>query len=135
MSYVPKYVLKRLIPADAVKLEKNVLKVKVVNILMPLPLSEIPGNFLDILEVKLDGEIVLNRTKPELFSKASIIHNDQTYPLKDIKNINGGVMPVGDIFYIVFPNFRNFKVGDTHKIEFNINIASGVSIEFERTIC
>ena len=135
MTYVPKYVLKRLIPPDSVKLEGAVLKVKVVNILMPLPLSEIPGNFLDILSVKLDGEVVLNRTMPDLYNKASIIHNNTTYALKDIKTINGGVMPVGDEFTIVFPNFRNFKVGETHKIEFNIDIASGVSIEFERTIC
>ena len=53
MSYVPKYVLKRMIPNDAVKLVGDSVEVTLINLIMEIPASEIPnyvGRLIDTYE-------------------------------------------------------------------------------------
>ena len=134
MSYVPKYVLKRLIPEKAVKLVGGDIQVEMVNVLTPIPFSMIPGEFVDLVEIKVDDKVVVDSSKPEVAEKAKIIWNGKDYALKNIKEVADGTLPVGDKMTIVIPNIFGFKVGETHTMELTVKIDSPINIKFERTI-
>lgn len=136
MSYVPKYIIKRLIPMDGVKLDAatNTLSIKLVNVLSPLPLADIPGDFLDLLDVKIDGKEIVNRSHPELYPELKLKWKDQVVPMKDIKSLAGGTLPVGDELMIMLPNKMGFKVGEKHTVLFTLKLDSPIQVEFERTI-
>lgn len=132
--FVPKYVLKRLVPEDGLKLVGDNIVLNVVNVITPIPFSQIPGEILDILEVKLDDEVMISNTKRELAKEMSIKWKEQTYKIEKIKEVGDGTLPVGDTFQIIMPNKKNWKKGDKHSMELTIKIDSPVSIKIERSV-
>jgi hypothetical protein len=132
--FVPKYVLKRLVPEDGLKIVGETVVLNVVNVITPIPFSQIPGEILDILEIKLDDEVVISSTKRDLAKKMTIKWNNQTYSIERIKDVGDGTLPVGDKFEISMPNAKKWKKGEKHSLELTIKIDSPISIKIERTV-
>jgi hypothetical protein len=126
MGYVPKYILKRLIPKDAVKKVEGGVEVTAINVITPIPSSQIPGDPLDIVDIKING---VEMTKPEKESVKMRI-NDTDLTLAKLREF--GDIPVGAKMVFTFPTTK-FKVGDEVTIDLAIPLVN-VAINFTRTI-
>ena len=135
MSYIPKYITKRLIPSDSVKLEGNSIKVKFINVISPINVEGAPNNIKDFIELKIDGELVYSKDKNTLGADVLIEYKGKTFTLDNLKQLGeNGIIATGDSLSIVAPNFKNFKVGEKHTIIFSLNLKRGFSFEIERTL-
>lgn len=134
MSYIPKYILKRMVPKDAVKLEGDKIVIDVTNVISPINIDEIPDNVQDYLEVKLDGETILSGEKPELFKGLKISWEDKEFTIDNIKDAIGLTIPVGGKLRIEFPNSIGVKSGEEHEVEVIIKADNPINIKVKRTI-
>ena len=89
MSYIPKYIIKRLIPEDAVKIDGELLKIKMVNVISPISIDEVPDDVLNYLEVKVDDEVVLDASKTDMAAGMKLLWQDQEFTLDNIKEAQG----------------------------------------------
>jgi hypothetical protein len=108
MSYVPKYVLKRMVPKDAVKLVGGNIEISMINLIMDIPVSEIPnyvGNLLEKMEYTFDNLV------------------------------EAGVIPTNSKMKFVVPNVKGLKVGETHVFGINLKIPElPINTEIEREV-
>ena len=117
MTTFPKYMVKRLIPEDAVKLVGNEIQVTIVNVLANIPFNKMPDNFTKSIVVKVDNEVVASADKPELIGKAKLIVKGKAYPFDKINGIEIGELPAGESMAVALPNVKGFKKGETHAFE------------------
>jgi hypothetical protein len=134
MSYLPKYILKRLIPKNAVKLDDNMLKVELTNIVSPVPIGELPGSLRDILTIILDDEVVFSPTKQELMDDVRILVDGEEFTIDNIKESGGGVIMLGAKLTFMVPNKFGFAIGETHKMKITADIDPRIELEFKREI-
>jgi len=133
-AYVPKYFVKRLIPSDAVTLENDVIRVKFMNVFYRIPNGVAPKNLKEYITVKIDGKIIFSRADRNLESKVWVEHNGQKYNLDELQKIGNGTIPLGDSLVIVMQNVFNFKKGETHRIEFDLDYKKPFRLDMERTL-
>lgn len=126
MSYVPKYIIKRAVPKDAVKLVGKEIQINLINVFTPLTIDEIPDNYLDYIGVSIDGEA------QDLMKGFTLKAEGKTFTHKNIKEVLGMTLPVGGILQIIFPNMKNLTKGSTHNFEVKY---TSTLIPFEREIC
>jgi hypothetical protein len=126
MSYVPKYVLKRMIQQDGLKKVEGGVQLTMVNVLMPIPLDQVPGEILEFLVIKIDGREL---TKDEM-SKMKIDLDGKLYTFNTLKEVL--TIPVGAQVKFFLPT-TEAKVGQEVKIEILV-AAANVNIEFTRTV-
>ena len=117
MTTFPKYMIKRLIPEDAVKLAGSEIQVTIVNVLATIPFDRMPENFMKSIVVKVDNEVVASADKPELISKAKLIVKGTAYAFDKIKGVEIGELPPGETMIVAIPNMKNYKKGETHAFE------------------
>ncbi len=125
MSYVPKYVLKRLFPEDAFKEVAGGVELLLKNILTTIPVDQIPGNPLDLIDIKINGVALTTDEK----AKISIDFEGNKFMLGNIQT--AGPIPVGAELKFFFPS--SMKKGDAAKLEITVDLVN-VHIEVERTI-
>lgn len=126
MSYVPKYIMKRLVPQDAVKLVEGGVEIDVVNVISPIPADQIPGDPADIIDVKINGTALTKEEK----SKVSITIDGNKIMFPDFTQ--AGTVPVGAKLVFFFPT-SNYKKGEEVTVALSVSIVN-VNIEFTRTI-
>ncbi|MHA1733766.1 MAG: hypothetical protein ACTSU5_17605 [Promethearchaeota archaeon] len=133
MSYIPKYILKRMVPMDAVKAEEGGVVITFINVISPLTIDDIPEdiNPLDYLEVKVDGEDI----PKEDLAKLKIEAPDEgiSLTMDNFKDALGKTLPVGGKLFIHFPTDK-LKAGETHDVEINIKTDNPISIKLTRTV-
>ncbi len=133
MSYIPKYILKRMIPKDAVSIDGDDIVVAMTNVISPISIDEIPEDVLNYLEVKVDGDIVISGDQPEAGKSLRIKWEDKTFTLDNIDEAIGETLPVGGKMTIMFKN-PGLKSGDTHEFEVTIKADNPINIKFKRAI-
>ena len=126
MSYVPKYVLKRMVAPDGLKAVEGGVQLTLVNVIMPIPLDQVPGEVLDFLTIKVNGKEL---TREEM-AKIQIDWEGKKYTFMNIKDAL--TIPVGAQIKFFLPTL-DVKVGQNVKIEILIP-AVNVNIEFERVV-
>src|SRR6056297_252637 len=129
MSYIPKYILKRMIPKDAIKLDGDDVVINVTNVISPISIDEIPEDVLNYLEVKVDGDVVLSGAKPDLADGLKLIWEDKTFTLDNIQDAVGETLPVGGKMKIVFPNAIGLASGEEHEVEVTIKTDNPINIK------
>ena len=133
MSYIPKYIIKQLIPEDAVKINGELLKIKMVNVISPISIDEVPDDVLNYLEVKVDDEVVLDASKTDMAAGMKLLWQDQEFTLDNIKEAQGQTLPVGGELTVVLPN-PGLEIGSTHKFAVTIKTDNPINVEFEREV-
>jgi hypothetical protein len=123
---MPKYIIKRAIPADAVKIVGKEIEIKLINVFSPLTIDEIPDNYLDYIGVSIDGEA------QDLTKGFALKAEGKTFSHKNIKEALGMTLPVGGILQITFPNLKNLAKGSTHNFDVKY---TDTHIPFDRQIC
>ena len=138
MPTFPKYMVKRLVPENAVTLVGDELHVKIVNVLATIPFEKVPDHFIKLSTIKVDGEVVISPDKPELVDKVKLVVRGKAYPITGIKDIEGGDLPPGETMELVVPNVKKFAKGETHSLEATLydrpKKADPLVIAFERKI-
>lgn len=129
MSNIPKYIIKRMIPKDGVKLIGNELVFTVVNVLSPWTIDEVPDDVLNYLAAKVDN------ISQDLSKGFSIKTEEKTYTLKNVKEALGSTFPVGGIMTLTLPNHMKLTKGSTHTFDITIKLNNPIQIQFEREIC
>lgn len=136
MSYIPKYIIKRLITENGVQLEGDMLKFTLVNVISPITIDEIPEDFLNFIEIKIDDKVVLNGTDQKANGdKMHLKFVDKEFTVQTFKQALGLIIPVGGTGVVKFPNVLNLEKGSTHKFAVTIKLNNPVNIEFERKVC
>jgi len=138
MSYVPKYILKRIVPMDAVANydldgdgTADHVGVKYVNVISPMqiPADIDPSYLLSQLKgIWLDGE------KIENVESGLIIYEGKRYAIDNIQEAAGQTIPVGGSFLIMIQYPGGLSEG-MHKIKLTTEYNSQESsTELEREI-
>jgi len=130
MSYIPKYILKRMIPKDAIKaLDDGGVEIKMINVISPITIDEVPDNLLDYIEAKLDG----NEVSKDLIAKTELEFENDKYQLSNAKEALGKTIPVGGNLIIRIPGV-GVKAGEEHEVEVIIKTDNPIDIKVKRTI-
>jgi len=129
MSYIPKYILKRMLPKDCVKSTDEGLKIQMINVISPITIEEIPDNVLDYLEVVIDGNPVGNDVK----EKIEVGFEGEKATFGTLKNYIGRTIPVGGTLDIFIP-VKGLKSGEEHEFDITIKSDNPFNIKVKRTI-
>ncbi|HMF34665.1 MAG TPA: hypothetical protein VKK79_24800 [Candidatus Lokiarchaeia archaeon] len=125
MSYIPKYILKRMVPPDAVKNTDDGWEVEVTNVISPLTVDEIPDNVMDLVSFKIDGEEMDKSTM-------ALRYEDKTVSVDNPQDALGVTIPVGGKVYIVHKGDQ--LPAGMHKFEVSVKADNPINIEVEREV-
>lgn len=138
MSYIPKYILKRMFPPNCVQLfnDNTSLSIELSNVISPLEIKS-DFDFEEYLK-KIDKIQLIINGIPVPFNNlllVELILKDKVYSLQNYKEIIGQTIQVGEIIKFVLP-IHDLKI-DPHinSIEFLIKATQGkynIHIKIER---
>jgi hypothetical protein len=126
MSYVPKYILKRMIPEDALKKVGNNVELKMINLITTIPISQAPGDVVDLLEVKVNDKDLTRDEKLKILIK----WGDKSFTLANIRD--AGDIPVNAELTFSVP-YADAVVGQEAKVAISVPQFS-VTIDFARVV-
>lgn len=132
MSYIPKYILKRLVPSDSVKKVGDVLNITFVNVLSPINVSEeFPEDLSGKIKVSIDGKPI----SEEIIFKTELDIEGKTYKVTDLKTLKGTTIPLGSKILIRVPDKEKMvETGKTYKFSIWIYESGNLSFDIERTV-
>ena len=128
MSYIPKYILKRMFPKKCVVVVDGGVNVEMINVISPMALDEIPGDAINYLDVLIDGVKLSDDDK----NKVSLTLDEKTYTFANMKEFEGTTIPVGGILKIFVP--CAVASGEEHEFDVKIATDSPFEVKFKRTI-
>lgn len=129
MSYVPKYILKRMVPNDAIKLNGEKIEVKFINVLSPIQIKTLPPNYLDLIHLSVDGKPL----DKEILKKVVFEADGKEISLENPFAANNFLITLGMVLTIKIPNI-GLKKGETHTFGVKIAEYQKLTFDFERTI-
>lgn len=130
MSFIPKYILKRMLPENCVRgVENGGIEISMVNVISPLTIDEVPDNVLDYVEAKIDGKLV----PKDIIAKIKLEFEGQVFTLSNAKTALGKTLPVGGSLKITVPDL-GLKVGEEHEINVIIKTNNPIDIKASRVI-
>jgi len=115
-----------MIPEDALKKVGENVELHMINLVTTIPVSQAPGDIVDLLEVKVNGEALSRDAK----KKIGIKWGDKSYTLDNIRD--AGDVPVNAdlVFSVPYPGA---VVGQEAKVEISVP-QFNVTIEFSRVV-
>jgi hypothetical protein len=128
MSYVPKYILKRMLPTDCVKSVGTGIEITFINVLSPITIEQIPDNVLDFLEFKINGKEVANDVK----SKIKIAMENEVATIENMRTYIGRTIPVGGKLVINIP--LPLEKGIEYDFEITIKTEHPFNIKVQRVV-
>ena len=128
MSYIPKYIVKRMLPKNCISATETGLKIAMVNVISPISIDEIPDDFLSYIDVKVNGESV----GQDVLKGLKITSEDLTITVDNVQDALGKTIPVGGHLNVEVP----YKVESGKEYEFEIEIKSDnpINIKVKRTV-
>ncbi|MFX0098838.1 MAG: hypothetical protein ACFFCS_04595 [Candidatus Hodarchaeota archaeon] len=125
MSYIPKYILKRMIPKDAVSNTDYGWVVKLTNVISPLSVDEIPDNVASLFTISVDdNELDVNNL--------ALAYEDKEVTMENPSAALGVTVPVGGVIEI---RYKGDKLSaGKHSFKLEIQASGGMGIEFEREV-
>ncbi len=134
MSYIPKYILKRMVPDNAVKVVANNIEITIVNVISPLTIEDIPeGDLAQYVDIALDGKWYEGLAKQDFVNKIELRYEDKAVTLKNVRQFSGLTLPVGAQIKLVVPN-PGWKAGETHTVTVKVNLDNPIEISAERKV-
>src|SRR5271157_1312184 len=135
MAYIPKYILKRLIPEDALKIVDDKIEITFINVISPIQITDIPeGDLSQYVDIAIDGKYFEGSEKSDFISQIELHYEDKVVTLENVRDFDGLTLPVGGQIHVLCPN-PGFSVGETHAITVKILLDNPIEITAERTVC
>jgi hypothetical protein len=131
-NYVPKYIIKRLVPASGVKKIEDILEIKFVNILSPITVSEeFPDDLSGKIKVSIDGKEL---SEDQIF-KTELDIEGKTYKIPELKTLKGKIIPLGAEVFIRVPDpVQMIQSGNTYNFSVWIEETPNLSLDIKRTV-
>ena len=118
--------LKRLVPNDAAKIVPNGVEISVINVITPLPVSEIPQDPVTFLTIELGGVALTTEEKQSIM----VTVDNESLPLARLREYS--TIAVGAKMVFNFPTTK-FKVGDEISVRIQVPLVN-VDLSFSRTL-
>ncbi|MHA1820680.1 MAG: hypothetical protein ACTSU2_05830 [Promethearchaeota archaeon] len=129
MSYIPKYILKRMFPKDCVKKVDNGVEIKMINVISPLSIDEgIPDDPWNYIDAIIDGK-PLDEDKKK---KITLKFEGKEYVVEKAKEFEGVVIPVGGSVIIFIP--IELSQGEEHDFDITIKTDNPFHIKIKRAV-
>jgi hypothetical protein len=130
MSFVPKYLINRLLPNDCLVAAENGVELNAINVMMPITIEEIPPNFMDYFDIELDGE-----KKPrEFVNQMTLTVEGKTIGIDNVATeFLGMTIPMGAAMKMFIP--IEWQTGEEHEIAFDVKAEdTPMTIRVKRTV-
>jgi hypothetical protein len=116
MSYIPKYIIKRIFSADCVKKVAGGVEITMVNVMSPIKTKDLPADATKFIHAKIDGKPV-----PEKIMSGLVITSSEgkKYDSKNLKELSNQVLPVGGKWKFFIP-YTDVKVGEEHELAIDV---------------
>ncbi len=125
MSYIPKYILKRMIPADAVSNTEDGWKVAITNVISPLSVDEVPDNVGDLFKITVDDKEIDKKY-------LALAYENTVVTFENPKAAIGVTVPVGGVLEL---RCKGQKLAPgSHSFKLQVAAGGDMSIEFERDV-
>jgi hypothetical protein len=116
MSYIPKYIIKRIFPQDCLKKVAGGVEITMVNVMSPIKTKDLPSDVTKFIHAKIDGKPVPEKVIAGLVIKSS---DGKKYDTKNLKELSNQVLPVGGKWTFFIP-YTDVKVGEEHEIAIDV---------------
>ncbi|OLS14581.1 MAG: hypothetical protein RBG13Loki_1772 [Promethearchaeota archaeon CR_4] len=117
MNSFPQYLLRRLIPPDAVRLVGGKIEVTVINVLMPVTIEHFPDeDFARYVDIVVDGVPLQGEQKRDFSYQLEAHFENNVINVTRAKEHDGLVIPLGGVVKLIAPNIWHWNVGETHTI-------------------
>ena len=115
MSYIPKYILKRMFPADCIKKVEGGIEITMVNVISPITAKDLPDDVSDFIVAKIDG----NQIPADIIRGLVVTTNGNKYDASNLKELNGQTLPIGGSLTFFVP-YEDVQSGEEHEIDLDI---------------
>lgn len=121
MSYIAKpYLLKMFSKNDCLKIEVDLLKITMKNVLNPIKADDVPDNIGEYFLIELDGKPWVGKgAPPENLAKTKVKYKDEIIDINNYKSVKGRVLEKGETIEVYIPN-PGWKVGEEHTMKVSI---------------
>ena len=130
MSFIPKYIIRRLFPKDCVKLVEGGVEITFINILSPMKIEEVPDDFFAQYTITIDGESV----PKDMMEQVKITINEKVYTKDNVNDLAGEIVPVGGVIKIFAPFTeiagKKAEKGNEHEFFMHIKVPSGGIVDY-----
>jgi hypothetical protein len=125
MSAIPKYILKRMIPDDAVKNTNLGWSISIMNVISPLSITKAPENVEDLFKITVDERVIDNES-------FSVVYNGKEATVKDPEVAVGVTVPVGGVIEL---RCKGGKLAPgKHMFKIEILARKDLVVEFDRVV-
>lgn len=105
---------------DCLKIEVNLLKITMKNVLNPIKADDVPDNIGEYFLIELDGKPWVGKgAPPENLSKLKVKYKDEILDINNYKAVKGRVLEKGETIEVYIPN-PGWKVGEEHTMKVSI---------------
>ncbi|HME53854.1 MAG TPA: hypothetical protein VKM55_16625 [Candidatus Lokiarchaeia archaeon] len=115
VSFIPKYIMKRMFPSDCVKKVEGGIELTMVNVISPITAKDLPENVSDFISVKVDG----NEIPSEVIQSLVVTANENKYDTSNLKDLNGQTLPIGGSLTFFVP-YEGVEAGEEHELALDI---------------
>lgn len=130
MSYIPKYILKRMFPANCVKKVADGVEIEMINVISPLSIDDgVPDSAENHIKVSVDGKELTNEQKKQI----KFIVGDRTFLVTKATEFQGVLIPVGGSVKVFLP-VTGLNLGEEHEFEVIIQTNNPFQLKFSRPI-
>ena len=131
MSYIAKIYLNKMFNKnDCLSIEGDKIKLKVRNVINPIPINKPPKNIYEHIEIYGDGKLILSKDKVE---SLKVLWKGKMYDNNNKDELEGQVVNIGDEYIVYFPN-PGWKVGEEHELHFKIIQDRPIEIKITRPV-
>lgn len=135
MSFIAKFYLVKMFPRkDAVSLDGDNIKIKVINAINEIFNKDVPDDITQHFEMKINGEVVVDPDTKDVWDNMKLVWKDTAYTLANYKELQGTTFGVGDSAEIIIPNKMGLKSGDKVDIEVFIKQDRPVKFKIQRVV-
>ena len=125
MSAIPKYILKRMIPDNAVKNNNQGWSISITNVISPLSITEAPENVTDLFKITVDERKVDNES-------FSVVYDGKEATVKDPTAAVGVTVPIGGVIEL---RCKGGKLSPgMHAFKMEILARKDLVVEFDRVV-
>jgi hypothetical protein len=125
MSAIPKYILKRMIPDDAVKNTSLGWSIFITNVISPLSVTEAPENVEDLFKITVDERMISNE-------KLSLVYQGKEATVQDPTAAVGVTVPIGGVIEL---RCKGDKLpAGKHAFRIEILARKDLVVEFDRVV-
>ncbi len=105
---------------DCLKIEVDLLKITMKNVLNPIKADDVPDNIGDYFLIELDGKPWVGKgAPPENLAKTKVKYKNEIIDINNYKSVKGRVMEKGETIEVYIPN-PGWKVGEEHTMKVSI---------------